>query len=107
MRVRVRVRVRVRANPNPNPNPHPTPNPNQVGGYLSDIVESTLADLENAGCVEVGSEHDLDAVAPTTLGRVSSYYYLKYTSVALFHAELHDVDECCRRSTVRRRGPEV
>ena len=51
--------------------------PEAVGGYLSDIVESTLADLENAGCVEVGSDHDQDAVAPTTLGRVSSYYYLK------------------------------
>ncbi len=64
-----------------------------VGGYLSDLVESTLADLENAGCVEVGSEADQDAVAPLTLGRVASYYYLKYTSVALFNAELHDVDE--------------
>ena len=67
--------------------------PEAVGEYLSDIVESTLADLENAGCVEVGTDADQDAVAPTTLGRVSSYYYLKYTSVALFHAELHDVDE--------------
>ena len=67
--------------------------PEAVGGYLSDLVESTLADLENAGCVEVGTDADQDAVAPTTLGRVSSYYYLKYTSVALFHAELHDVDE--------------
>ena len=32
-------------------------------------------------------------VRPTTLGRIASYYYLKYTSVALFCAELHDVDQ--------------
>ena len=44
-------------------------------------------------CMQVGGEEDPDAVAPLTLGRVSSYYYLKYTSVALFNAELHDVDE--------------
>ena len=33
------------------------------------------------------------SVRPLTLGRIASYYYLKYTSVALFCAELHDVDE--------------
>ena len=32
-------------------------------------------------------------VKPSTLGRIASYYYLKYTTVALFHAELHDVDD--------------
>ena len=29
---------------------------------------------------------------PATLGSIASYYYLKYTTVALFCAELHDVD---------------
>jgi len=87
--------------------------PEAIGGYLSDLVESTLADLENAGCVQVGGGGgwdegeeggeegaaaaplvavDPDAVAPLTLGRVCSYYYLKYTTVALFNAELHDVE---------------
>ena len=38
----------------------------------------------------MGTDHSLVA---TTLGRINSYYYLKYTSVALFHAELHDVED--------------
>ena len=50
-----------------------------------------MIDLENAGCIEVQPQGD--SLGPSTLGRVASYYYLKYTSVALFHAELHDVDE--------------
>ena len=50
-----------------------------------------VTDLENAGCVEVDPEGD--KLRPATLGRVASYYYLKYTTVAVFHAELHDVEE--------------
>ena len=42
------------------------------------------------GCVEV--DEDDQRVRPLTLGRIASYYYLKYTTVALFCAELHDVD---------------
>ena len=67
-----------------------------VAGYLSALVEATLADLQNAGCVEVllGDGPDGAAkVKATTLGHIASYYYLKYTTVALFCAEVHDVDE--------------
>jgi len=59
--------------------------------HLSVLVEATFADLEAAGCVAIGE--DGWGVEPLALGRVASYYYLKYTTVALFHAELHDVDE--------------
>jgi len=62
-----------------------------TANFLSDLVETTIADLHNAGCVEV--DDDGFGVSPSTLGRVASYYYLKYTTVALFNAELHDVDE--------------
>jgi len=62
-----------------------------VNGFLSDIVDGVMTDLENAGCVESAPEGD--RLRPATLGRVASYYYLKYTTVALFHAELHDVEE--------------
>ena len=58
--------------------------------YLADLIDATLADLECAGCVALDDE--AATVASTTLGKVASYYYLKYTTVALFHAELHDVD---------------
>ena len=43
------------------------------------------------GCVEIDDESG--RVKQTVLGSISSYYYLKYTTVALFNAELHDVDE--------------
>jgi activating signal cointegrator complex subunit 3 len=62
-----------------------------IAGFLSDLIETTFCDLENAGCIEV-DETDSESVRPHTLGRVASYYYLKYTTVALFCAELHDVD---------------
>ena len=63
-----------------------------VNAFLSDLIEGTLYDLQSAGCLEI-DEIDGSSVRPLTLGRVASYYYLKYTTVALFCAELHDVDE--------------
>ncbi|KAL1514923.1 hypothetical protein AB1Y20_004002 [Prymnesium parvum] len=65
--------------------------PDAVNEFLSDLIEGVIFDLQNAGCVELESEADV--IRPSTLGRIASYYYLKYTSVALFNAELHDVDE--------------
>jgi len=62
-----------------------------VDAFLSDIIETTLADLQNAGCIEVNDE--TASVRPLVLGQIASYYYLKYTTVALFCAELHDVDD--------------
>lgn len=66
-----------------------------VAEFLSGMVEATLADLENAGCVEVeeSTTGTADVVRPTTLGHIASYYYLKYTTVALFCAEVHEVDD--------------
>ena len=63
-----------------------------VNTFLSDLIEGTLYDLQSAGCLEI-DEIDGSSVRPLTLGRVASYYYLKYTTVALFCAELHDVEE--------------
>ena len=65
-----------------------------IAEFLSNLVEATLADLQNAGCVEIiESESGVDVVKPTILGHIASYYYLKYTTVALFCAEVHDVDD--------------
>jgi len=76
-----------------NPAYYSQPDASEEGtaAFLSELVEATISDLENAGCVEVAD--DGVTVAPLTLGRVASYYYLKYTTVALFNAELHDVDD--------------
>ena len=85
-----------------------------VGAFASELIETTLDDLACAGCVEISgaptttaatatpatttavvavSGDDGLAVSPTTLGRIASYYYLSHQTVALFSAELADVDE--------------
>lgn len=46
---------------------------------LSSLIETTVNDLEYAGCVEVGE--DGVSLTPLTLGKVASYYYLSYTTV--------------------------
>eukprot|EP00455_Lapot_gusevi_P038061 TRINITY_DN4267_c0_g1_i7.p1 TRINITY_DN4267_c0_g1~~TRINITY_DN4267_c0_g1_i7.p1 ORF type:complete len:582 (-),score=192.11 TRINITY_DN4267_c0_g1_i7:80-1714(-) len=63
--------------------------PETINNFLNDIVYKTLTDLEMAGCIRF-SESDVNAVEPLTLGRIASFYYLKYTTVAMFHRRLVD-----------------
>jgi activating signal cointegrator complex subunit 3 len=53
-----------------------------INTYLSELVDGVLQDLADARCIAV--DDSLGTVAPQTLGRVASYYYLKYTTVRLF-----------------------
>lgn len=55
------------------------PSPQGVNEYLSELVEGVMGELEQAGCVE---SDEGDTLRPTTLGRVASYYYLKYSRSA-------------------------
>jgi pre-mRNA-splicing helicase BRR2 len=52
---------------------------------LSELVETTLADLEASKCISI--EDDMD-VAPLNLGMIGSYYYISYTTIELFAASL-------------------
>ena len=52
---------------------------------LSELVESTLGDLEASKCISI--EDDMD-VAPLNLGMIGSYYYISYTTIELFAASL-------------------
>jgi pre-mRNA-splicing helicase BRR2 len=52
---------------------------------LSELVETTLADLESSKCISI--EDDMD-VAPLNLGMIGSYYYISYTTIELFAASL-------------------
>ena len=52
---------------------------------LSELVETTLADLEASKCISI--EDDID-VAPLNLGMIGSYYYISYTTIELFAASL-------------------
>lgn len=52
---------------------------------LSELVETTLADLEASKCVAIEDEMD---ISPLNLGMIGSYYYITYTTIELFAASL-------------------
>ena len=52
---------------------------------LSELVETTLGDLEASKCISVEDEMDC---APLNLGMISAYYYITYTTIELFAASL-------------------
>jgi pre-mRNA-splicing helicase BRR2 len=72
-----------------------TQNPNYYGlqgathrhlsDHLSELVESTVADLEESKCLAVEEEVDL---SPLNLGMIASYYYIQYTSIELFASSI-------------------
>jgi len=55
-----------------------------ISEKLSDLVETTLTDLENARCVAV----DGVDVSPLNLGIIAAYYGISYATVELFSASL-------------------
>jgi len=52
---------------------------------LSELVETTLGDLEASKCISIEDEMDC---APLNLGMISAYYYITYTTIELFAASL-------------------
>lgn len=63
--------------------------PKDVNQFLSELVETVLRTLEDAGCVEIDSS-DARHVYATSMGRISSYYYLSHQSMRHFADSLHD-----------------
>lgn len=73
-----------------------TQNPNYYGlqgvthrhlsDHLSELVENTLNDLEQAKCVTVEEEMD---VTPLNLGMIAAYYYINYATVEMFDGSLN------------------
>ncbi|XP_035221215.1 activating signal cointegrator 1 complex subunit 3-like isoform X2 [Stegodyphus dumicola] len=57
-----------------------------VNAYLSGLVDRCVSLLSSAGCVAVGD--DERAIAPTVLGKITSYYYLNHKTVLLFSQKL-------------------
>jgi len=51
-----------------------------LSGFLQGLVQRCLDDLHQAGLIDVEGE----SVAPTTLGRIASFYYLKYPTLETF-----------------------
>jgi len=56
-----------------------------LSDHLSELVEGTLADLEQARCVTL---EDGMEVSPLNLGMIASYYYIQYTTIELFSSSL-------------------
>ncbi|QDZ24777.1 Sec63 domain-containing protein [Chloropicon primus] len=61
-----------------------------VTEFLSDLIEDTLEDLEDSGCISIlncGNETEIESLL---LGKVSSFYYLSYKTAALFGEKIHE-----------------
>jgi len=56
-----------------------------LSDHLSELVETTLNDLEQARCISI--EEGLE-VSPLNLGMIASYYYIAYTTIELFASSL-------------------
>jgi len=56
-----------------------------LSDHLSELVEATLGDLEQARCITV---EDGMEVSPLNLGMIASYYYIQYTTIELFSSSL-------------------
>ena len=57
-----------------------------LSDHLSELVENTLADLEESKCISVDDE--ADEVSALNLGIISAYYYINYTTIELFSRSL-------------------
>lgn len=56
-----------------------------LSDHLSELVESTLNDLEQSKCISIEEEID---VAPINLGMIAAYYYINYRTIELFSKTL-------------------
>ncbi|EFJ32423.1 hypothetical protein SELMODRAFT_144158 [Selaginella moellendorffii] len=56
-----------------------------LSDHLSELVESTLNDLESSKCIAVEDDMEL---SPLNLGMIASYYYIRYTTIELFSNSL-------------------
>ncbi|XP_058793100.1 U5 small nuclear ribonucleoprotein 200 kDa helicase [Phymastichus coffea] len=73
-----------------------TQNPNYYGlqgvthrhlsDHLSELVESTLNEMEQAKCITIEDEMD---VTPLNLGMIAAYYYINYATVEMFDGSLN------------------
>ena len=56
-----------------------------LSDHLSELVESTLNDLEQSKCISM--EDDFD-VLPLNLGMIAAYYYINYRTIEIFSKTL-------------------
>lgn len=56
-----------------------------ISSFLSDMVESTLNDLEKAGCVKTSEDGSVESL---TMGRIAAFFYLKHETMSFFNSSL-------------------
>lgn len=59
--------------------------PRHLSDHLSELVETTLSDLEESRCITVENDYD---VHPLNLGMIACYYNIKYTTIEMFNSSL-------------------
>ena len=57
-----------------------------MSDHLSELVESTLSELEHSKCISIEDEMD---TSPLNLGMIAAYYYINYTTIELFSMSLN------------------
>uniref|UniRef100_A0A5K3EYY4 Helicase ATP-binding domain-containing protein n=1 Tax=Mesocestoides corti TaxID=53468 RepID=A0A5K3EYY4_MESCO len=56
-----------------------------LSDHLSELVETTLTDLEQSKCISIDDEMDL---SPLNLGMIAAYYYIFHSTIELFSLSL-------------------
>ena len=56
-----------------------------LSDHLSEMVETTLSELEHSKCISVEDEMD---TAPLNLGMIAAYYYINYTTIGMLSLSL-------------------
>lgn len=59
-----------------------------LSDHLSEVVENTLADLEQSKCIAIEDEMDL---SPLNLGMIAAYYYINYTTIGTCIQNLNEI----------------
>ena len=53
-----------------------------INDFLSELIEDTVAELAEAGCITV-KENEMD-LEPANLGRITAFYYIKHQTIETF-----------------------
>ena len=53
-----------------------------INDFLSELVEDTVADLAESGCIAV-AENEMD-LEPANFGRIADFYYIKHSTIEAF-----------------------
>ena len=59
-----------------------------LSDHLSDLIETTLAQLEEAKIIAI--DEDTDELEPLNMAMISSYYYVAYTTMELFANNINE-----------------